>query len=228
MKHTGPRLYLDSADPAVWTEHLPSGIFHGVTTNPLLLERAGQACTVANLASLTAEARALGAREIHLQTWGAGTDELVARGERLAALAEGIAVAVKVPATPAGFRAGRRLADGGASVTLTAVYAPAQVLAAAALGAAYAAPYVGRLDDAGRDGRGTVLAMADLLRATRSPLRLLAASLRTAAVVVDLAAAGVGTLTFGPKVAGELLAEPLTRADADDFLRAAQAMGGRP
>lgn len=225
MKTGGPRLYLDSADPAAWAEHLPTGIFHGVTTNPLLLERSGQRCTVGHLADLAARAAALGAMEIHLQTWGEDADAMADRGSRLAAIDAGIAIAVKVPATPEGFRAARTLTAGGARVTLTAVYAPAQVLAAAALGAAYAAPYLGRLTDAGRDGRAILLEMNRLLRATGSPLRLLAASLRTADAVVDLAAAGLDTLTFGTGVAADLLSEPLTLAAATDFERAAEAMG---
>jgi len=225
MNPVGPRLYLDSADPDTWEEHLPTKVFHGVTTNPLLLERSGQPCTERNLADLAARAGDLGAREIHLQTWGGTVAVQVARGRRLAALADGIAVAVKVPATPDGFRVAGELVAGGATVTLTAVYAPAQVLAAAALGAAYAAPYLGRLDDAGRDGRAILLEMAGLLRATGSPLRLLAASLRSAATVVDLAGAGIDTLTFGAEVATELLNEPLTLTAAEDFGRAAEAMG---
>jgi transaldolase len=227
MKRGGPRLYLDSADPEAWAEHLPTGVFHGVTTNPLLLERAGQRCSVGNLADLAARAAALGAAEIHLQTWGEDPVEMADRGARLAAIDAGLAVAVKVPATPGGFLAADELVAAGSTVTMTAVHAPAQVLAAAALGAAYAAPYLGRLDDAGRDGRAVLVAMHRLLRATGSPLRLLAASLRTADVVVDLAAAGLDTFTFGPGVAADLLDEPLTRAAAADFDRAAEAMGDR-
>ncbi len=113
-----------------------------------------------------------------------------------------------MPATAAGFAAARRLADAGAAVTLTAVYTEGQVLAAAGLGAAYAAPYLGRLDDAGRDGRGILLRMQALART--GGLRLLAASLRSAERVVDLAGAGLDTFTFGPEVAEALIAEPLT------------------
>ena len=40
------RLFLDTADEAEWRSLLPLGIFHGVTTNPMLLERAGVPCTV--------------------------------------------------------------------------------------------------------------------------------------------------------------------------------------
>ena len=46
------RLFLDSADPDQWERWLPLGVFHGVTTNPFLLERVGQRCTPANLAAL--------------------------------------------------------------------------------------------------------------------------------------------------------------------------------
>lgn len=218
------RLFLDSADTGAWARLLPLGFLHGVTTNPLLLARAGEACTVANLARLAGVAADLGAREIHLQTWGEDADELAGRGLELAAVDRGPTVAVKVPATAAGFAAARRLAAAGARVTLTAVYAEGQVLAAAGLGAAYAAPYLGRLEDAGRDGRAVLLRMQALAR--QGGLRLLAASLRGADRVVDLAAAGLDTFTCGPAVAAALVEDPLTAAAAADFLRAARAGGG--
>jgi transaldolase len=218
------RLFLDSADTSAWTRLLPLGFCHGVTTNPLLLERAGEACTVVNLRRLARAAGELGAREIHLQTWGATADELAARGADLAADGPGVAVVVKVPATAAGFAAARRLIAAGTAVTLTAVYGEGQVLAAAGLGAAYAAPYLGRLDDAGRDGRAILVRMQQLALAA-ADLRLLAASLRAPQRVIDLAAAGLDTFTFGPDVACGLIDEPLTRAAADDFQRAASAMG---
>ena len=108
----GLRLFLDTADTSVWDRWLPTGIFHGVTTNPLLLERAGQRCTLDNLASLADRAASLGAREIHLQTWGEDSNGMVERGRRLAALATArLAVAVKVPGTGDGFRAARELED---------------------------------------------------------------------------------------------------------------------
>jgi transaldolase len=220
------RLFLDSADPADWERWLPTGIFHGVTTNPLLLERAGQKCTVDNLALLAARAGNLGAREIHLQTWGPEPEAMFERGSMLAYLAKPhMAVAVKVPVTEGGLAVARRLAGHGAQVTLTAVYEPAQVVAAAAFGAAYAAPYLGRMSDAGRDGPAEVRAMHEILTFTGSTTRLLTASLRQADQVVDLARQGLDTFTFGPGVAKQLLKSDLTDAAAADFQRAAETMG---
>lgn len=219
----GPRLFLDSADTAVWKRWLPSGIFHGVTTNPLLIERASLPCEVQTLARLAACAADLGAREIHLQTWGADEETMVANGLRiLEAAARGPSVLLKVPATSAGFHAAARLREAGHAITLTAVYNPGQLLAAAAAGATYAAPYLGRLEDAGRDGRDTVLTMNAILRGTGSGTRLLVASLRSADRIVDLARQGLDTFTFGPEVAAALLQDDLADAAAAAFEAAAQ------
>lgn len=223
----GLRLFLDSADPDDWQRYLPLGIFYGVTTNPLLLERARQTCTLANLEKLTRLAITLGAGQIHLQTWGRNAQEMIHHGHQLAQLAGlGIDVAVKVPATQLGFQVARQLKSSGCKITLTAVYNPSQILLAAGFGAAYAAPYLGRINDQGRDGREQILAMRDILKATQSGTRLLVASLRSANDVVDLARLGLDTLTFGSSVAADLLKENFTDLAAEDFQRAAEAMTG--
>lgn len=220
------RLYLDTADTAQWQRLMPLGIFHGITTNPLLLERAGQPCTLGNLKILAETASELGCREIHLQTWGEKSSQMVICGLELAKMATPtMEVALKLSATRDGFLAARELSQQGHQITITAVYSEAQVIAAAGFGAAYAAPYYGRLLDAGHDGRKIVLGMDSMLKKTGSSLRLLTASLRSAEQVVDLAREGLNTFTFGPPVADELLAEDLTEKAAADFQRAAKAMG---
>lgn len=224
MASLPPRLFLDSADPADWRRWLPLGVFHGVTTNPLLLERAGQACTLDNLARLGAEAFDLGCREIHLQAWGETPEDMVACGRQLNSLAP--QVAVKLPATEAGVLAARTLIGEGVVVTLTAVYNAGQALVAAAMGAGYAAPYLGRLDDMGRDGTPEVVAMHELLQNTDNPTRLLVASLRDWDKVVELAWEGLDTFTFGPRVAAQMLDDEDTDEAATDFLDAARRQGG--
>ena len=65
----GSRFFLDTADVAEWEALLPLGMFHGVTTNPTLLERAGVACTVDACRQLAGTAAALGVEEIMFQAW---------------------------------------------------------------------------------------------------------------------------------------------------------------
>ncbi len=174
-REAGLQLYLDSADPDDWKRFLPWGVFRGVTTNPVLLERAGQACTLGNLETLVRQAVECGCGEIHLQTWGSTPEEMVSNGSQLALLAGlGIAVLVKVPATESGLIVAEKLAASGCRITLTGIFNPGQVLLAAGFDADYAAPYLGRLDDAGRDGTAVVLKMQSILLGSGSSTRLLA------------------------------------------------------
>lgn len=213
------RLFLDSADPEAWRTWLPSGLFHGITTNPTLLRRATQPCRLDRLTELTGEALQLGARELHLQAWG---DDLTACGRRLAAIAPG-RIWVKLPITRAGTAAAQALLAEGIPVTFTACYEPAQVLLAAALGADYIAPYLGRISDQGRDGPAELIRMQRCIDGLGSPLRLLVASLREPAELAALAAEGLDTFTFSPAIAEALFAVEATAAAALQFEQDAAA-----
>lgn len=212
------QLLLDCADPAAWQSWLPSGLFHGVTTNPTLLRRAGQPCTLAHLQGLAHQALSLGAREVHLQTWGDDPDTATARGLALARI-DPTRVLVKVPVTREGTETARRLIAEGVAVTFTACYEVHQVLIAAALGARYIAPYLGRIGDGGRDGHATLIAMQRCLAGIGSGTRLLVASLRSPEDLSPLAAAGMDTFTLGPDLAAALFASEATAAAAAQFER---------
>ena len=134
-------LYLDTADRARAEDLLGTGLFAGVTTNPTILRRSGLG--VGDAREIYAWATAAGAREVFFQAWGDDAGTLVDRGERLRDL--GSEVVVKVVASRAGASACAQLAARGIPTLLTAVYAPAQALVAAAAGATYIAPYLGRL-----------------------------------------------------------------------------------
>jgi len=213
------RLFLDSADPRDWARWLPSGLFHGITTNPTLLRRAGQACSLEQLGQLSEQALALGCRELHLQAWGA---DLAACGQALAALAPG-RIWIKLPITRAGAAAAQPLMAAGIPITFTACYEPAQVLVAAALGADYIAPYLGRITDQGRDGHAELIRMQRCLEGVQSPLRLLVASLRQPSDLTSLAAEGLNTFTISPAIAEALFSSEATAAAAAQFERDASA-----
>jgi len=214
------RLFLDSADPQAWRQWLPSGLFRGITTNPTLLRRAGQPCSLEGLERLCGQALELGVQELHLQAWGS---DLLGCGRALAALAPG-RIWVKLPITRAGADAARALIAEGHAITFTACYEPAQVLLAAALGAEYIAPYLGRIGDLGRDGHGELVRMQRCVDGVGSPLRLLVASLRSPDDLARLAAEGLDTFTISPAIAAALFAVEPTEAAAAQFER--DARGG--
>ncbi|KEF43125.1 MAG: transaldolase [Cyanobium sp. CACIAM 14] len=217
------RLLLDSADPLEWQRWLASSLFQGVTTNPTLLRRAAQPCTLEHLARLTGEAVALGCREIHLQTWGDDGDRQLANGLALAAL-DPQRVYVKVPITRGGADVARALIAEGVPVTFTACYEVAQVLVAAALGADGIAAYLGRIGDQGRDGHGELIAMQRALEGVGSSTRLLVASLRQPGDLARLAAAGLGHYTISPGIAEALFGCEATAAAAEQFERDAAGL----
>lgn len=216
------RLYLDTADVTAYEKWLPTGLFYGVTCNPLLLERAGIDCKLETLAGLTRQAISFGAQEVHLQAWGSTQSALQEVGQSLAQI--DARVVVKLPATHVGTTVARQLIDQGIPVTLTAVYAVHQVLIAAALGTSYAAPYLGRIGDLGRDGRADVATMQAILNGVNSRTRLLTASIRQIEDISVLAAQGVDTFTFSEAIAQSFFNNPDTQKATADFERAASKM----
>ena len=94
---------------------------------------------------------------------------------------------------------------------------------AAALGADYIAPYLGRITDLGRDGHAELTRMQRIVEGVARPvqagaaLRLLVASLRSAEDLARLAAEGLDTFTISPAIAAELFAVEPTLAAADQF-----------
>ena len=137
-------------------------------------------------------------------------------GQALAALAPG-RIAVKLPVTQQGAAVARELVGAGVAVTFTACYEPHQVLIAAALGVAYIAPYLGRIQDQGRNGVAEVVTMQRCLAGLGSSVRLLVASLRQPSELSHLAAEGLNTFTISPALAAELFGSEATAAASVQF-----------
>lgn len=218
----GFHLYLDSADLDELRACLPHPVVHGVTTNPTLLRRAG--VSRRDLPALLRECIALGARQVQAQVQAADADGMLDDARRLLADFGPGQLVVKIPATRDGLRAGAQIAAAGHPVTYTAVYAPEQAHFAATLGAAYAAPYLGRLEDAGIDGLAVIARMQALVAQTGAATRLLVASVRSRDAYLALLALGVGAITIPPRLLPALLDHPATLEAERGFLADAQAL----
>ena len=213
---TAFHLYLDSADLTELRTCLPHPVVHGVTTNPTLLKRAG--VTRAALPALVEQLLKLGARQVQAQVHAADVDGMLADAQALLALADPGQIVVKIPATRQGLQAGAQLSARGVPVTYTAVYAAEQAHFAAQLGAAYAAPYLGRLLDAGVDGLALIAQMQSLIDHSGATTRLLVASVRTREAYLALLKLRVGAITLPPRLFAELLDHPATLDAERGFL----------
>lgn len=202
------KLYLDSADIAVWEELMPTGIFHGITTNPLLAARAGLSYPDINWQDLARRARALGAKELHAQVYGPpeGYVEWAAQLYE-AGRAHGLETVVKIPLVENAIRATPAVKALGGRILMTACYDVKQMFVAQGLGADFIAPYFGRMIEAGIDAVAHVAAMKDMQTKGQGGCEVLVASLRTTDQMIELAGHGLDVFTIAPDIARALLAD---------------------
>mmetsp|Transcript_26280 Transcript_26280/g.56984 ORF Transcript_26280/g.56984 Transcript_26280/m.56984 type:complete len:274 (+) Transcript_26280:36-857(+) len=217
MSARGPsRFFLDTASTDEWSDLLPLGIFHGITTNPTILERDNIPCTVESVQSLARKALAL-TDEFMCQSWGGSDDDLMYEiGMELSSI-DRRRIVIKCPVTAAGTRAAARLVRSGVRVCLTACYNKNQALVAAGCGAEYIAPYLGRMTDVGRDGLSECRSMQSIVTGMGSSTRILVASIRKVDDMSTLASSGCDTFTFSPEIARAMFEEELTDIAAKDF-----------
>ena len=177
-------------------------------------------CTLKAIRDLAAAAFSFGAQEFMAQTWG-GDDVgvLLDHGLQLASIDPRLVV--KVPVTAAGLEAATLLRAQGVRICTTAIYSSHQVVTSVSVGSEYAAPYLGRMQDTGKDGMAEVERMQGIVDRMGSKTRVLVASVRTAEQVGDLAARGCTTFTLSADVIKEMTTEPMTLRAAADFEKAA-------
>lgn len=191
-------LYLDSADVGRIESLWGLGVFSGVTTNPLILHKAG--LTQRDLPMLHGRLHSIGVPVLFAQTTGSDVETIWRSANEV--LAIGSDVIVKVPAVSAGIEVAKRLVDQGSDVLLTAVFHPTQALIARELGVWGIAPYVGRISDSGVDAVVSVGQMTAALRS--SGVRTLAASLRDREAVAVAVSVGCTDFTVSDTVASEM------------------------
>ena len=149
------RLYLDTADQTAWAEWMPSGVFYGITTNPLLAARAGLTYDQINWQDMVQIAADAGAQEFHAQVIGNETDALrFAENLYAYGASSNIDCVVKIPLNTWGISITSKIQGLGGKTLMTACYDAKQMLTANALGADYIAPYFGRMAEAGLDANG--------------------------------------------------------------------------
>lgn len=215
------RLYLDSADTDQWNRLLPSGIFYGVTTNPLLAARAGLDYGQINWSELARRVCDFGGSELHGQIVG---DEIAALrfAENIYDIGAKLQLetVVKIPLTRQGIYLAPKIRAMGGKILMTACYSAHQMIIAQAIGADYIAPYVGRMAEAGRD-IDTQLRQIKSMSAM-GKCRPLLASLRSVTQMIDLIDMGHDCFTISPAIADALMEEPLTLTAAQEFEAAAK------
>jgi hypothetical protein len=98
------------------------------------------------------QAAELGASEFQVQVWGETVQKMYSVALDLVGVNPKLVV-VKLPCTIEGIQAASLLRESSVRVTITGIFTSSQVLMAQSVGAAYAAPYLGRMNDAYGDSK---------------------------------------------------------------------------
>ncbi|HJR98025.1 MAG TPA: fructose-6-phosphate aldolase [Actinomycetota bacterium] len=204
------RLFLDTADIDEIREINRWGVLSGVTTNPSLVAKEGEEPDL-----VWKEILETVPGDISLETTEPEADAMYEQGVKLSQMATN--AVVKVPMTPDGLAAGKRLVADGIRINVTLVFSPAQAILAAEVGAYIVSPFLGRLDDVGSDGMGMLRAITEIYAVQGYDTNVLAASLRHPMHVVDAAIAGADIATMPHDVFTKLVKHPLTDVGLEKF-----------
>jgi len=205
------KFFLDTANVEEIRSAHRWGILDGVTTNPTLIAREG-----ADYRTVVREIATITSGPISVETTSDRAEEMITQGRAYATWAPN--VVVKVPATPDGITAGATLAREGLRVNVTLIFSVNQALLAAKIGAYFASPFLGRLDDIGQDGMQVVREAVQIYRTYGFTTQVLASSLRHPLHVTQAALAGAHIATLPFKVASALFTHPLTAQGQERFL----------
>lgn len=214
------KLFIDTADLADIETVAGWGVLQGATTNPTLLSKVEgepddiyrRVCELVDgpvSAEVVADARG----------------DMIEEGKRLAAIHPNIVV--KLPMSAEGLSATSALAAEGVRVNMTLVFTPPQALLAAASGAAFVSPFVGRFDDIGHDGLECLRMIVEALEPSMYDTEVITASVRGPLHVTEAARMGAHIATIPPKVFYQMLQHPLTAAGIETFTADAEARKAR-
>jgi len=216
------KIFLDSADLNEVRTASEWGVISGVTTNPTLVARAGAKDFKAVVAEIC---RLVPGGPISAEVISNDTAGILKEARELAVINP--QVVIKIPITPAGLAAVKQLATEGISTNVTLVFSTAQAILAAAAGATFVSPFVGRLDDIGANGLDLIREIVTVMDIYQYPTEVIAASIRHPQHVVEVALAGSHIATVPFKVLRQLFEHPLTVQGMERFQADWEALQGK-
>lgn len=205
------KLFLDTANVEHIREINDWGILSGVTTNPTLVSKEGR-----GMREALQEIAGIVSGPISAEAVSQDTEGMIREARELSAIADNINV--KIPMTPEGLAAVSQLSKEGVKTNVTLVFSANQAMLAAAAGATFVSPFVGRLDDIGNRGMTVVEEAVDIFDTYSISAQVIAASLRHPMHVIEAAKAGAHIATIPYEVMIKMVKHPLTDIGIKRFL----------
>jgi len=205
------KIFLDTANLESIKMYNEMGLLDGITTNPSLLSKEG-----GDPQKTMEEICRIIKGDVSLEVISTEYAGMIDDAHRLRKYGDN--VVVKCPMTADGLKACKSLSAEGIPVNVTLVFSPNQALLAAKAGAKYVSPFIGRLDDVGKDGMQLIEEIKEIFENYEFETQILVASIRHPIHVVDAAKIGADVVTLPPEVLGKMLKHPLTDKGLKKFL----------
>jgi len=205
------KIFLDSANLEAIKKYNDMGLLDGITTNPSLLSKEG-----GDPQKTMEEISRIIKGDVSLEVVAVDYEGMMEQGRRLRKYGDN--VVVKVPMTAEGLKACKALTAEGIPVNVTLIFSPNQAILAAKAGAKYASPFIGRLDDVGKDGMNLIREIKQIYTNYDFKTQILVASIRHPMHVVDAAKIGAEVVTLPPAVLEKMLKHQLTDIGLKNFL----------
>jgi transaldolase len=206
------KIYLDSCDIELIKKYKELGIVDGITTNPSIIAKSGKDFkkTIHQICNLITTS-------VSVEVIATDFDNMLKEAEELSNLAPQITI--KLPITEDGLKACKVLSNKSIAVNMTLCFSPTQALLAAKCGATYVSPFIGRLDDIGRDGLNLISDICAIFENYPDiSTQILAASIRNPIHFIEVAKLGVDVITLPPKFIDTIINNPLTNKGVEIFL----------
>lgn len=207
------KFFIDTADIEEIRAAVDMGVICGVTTNPSLIARTGR-----DFSSVVAEIAEIldGPISGEVKAETADASGMISEGREIARIHPNMII--KIPMTAEGLAAVKTLSSEGIRCNVTLVFTANQALLAAAAGAAYVSPFLGRLDDISTSGIELIRVISKIFRVHGLKTEIIAASIRNPMHVTDCALAGADIATVPLGVLNAMTRHPLTDAGIKKFI----------
>ncbi|MDI6840768.1 MAG: fructose-6-phosphate aldolase [bacterium] len=209
------KIFIDTANLDEIREAAELGILDGVTTNPTLLGKEIER-TRRSPRDILKDICKLIHGPVSAEGLSLDTEGIVKDGRELSKIHPNICI--KVPMTPEGVKAIRKLRSEGITTNTTLVFSCNQAIIAAKAGTNYISPFIGRLDDAGHSGMALVREILTMLNNYRFDTQLIVASIRHPLHVVEAAQLGAPVCTIPFNVIQLMFKHPLTDQGIKRFI----------
>lgn len=205
------KFFIDTANLKEIEAAVSLGLVDGVTTNPSLLSREKEKPREL-IKKICQTVDGPVSAEVISET----AVDMIKEAQSLAKIHKNICV--KIPMTPEGLKAVKKLSALEIPTNVTLIFSPIQALLAAKAGATYVSPFVGRLDDISQDGMEIIGQIVTIFNNYGFETEIIVASIRHPVHVLTAALMGADIATIPYKVLLQLAHHPLTDSGIQKFL----------